>query len=326
MLLQTTGSFRTDDEGYLVSQTGQLLMGVPAGPDGTIPAFARDSAADLAPVQINNQFNGEPTQNLTLGVNLPATATEPGAPGDSEFLSVEYFDNLGKSTNLEVDFAPTVPAAGNPASNDWTMTIRDAGTEIGTYGLTFNDNPANGGTLANVANDSGTGGNYDPATGTVQVTTASGPLTVTLGEYNDPGGMTQLSDSFAPTRVTKDGAAAGSVVQVELDQNGMVNAVYDSGTTRTLYQIPLADMPNPNGLTALDNQTYRVSRDSGAFFLWDAGDGPTGEIVGYAREESTADVATSLTELIQTQRAYSSNAKVIQTVDEMLQETTNIKR
>ena len=38
------------------------------------------------------------------------------------------------------------------------------------------------------------------------------------------------------------------------------------------------------------------------------------------------DVAGELTNLIQTQRAYSSNAKVIQTVDEMLQETTNIKR
>ena len=38
------------------------------------------------------------------------------------------------------------------------------------------------------------------------------------------------------------------------------------------------------------------------------------------------DVAAELTALIQTQRAYSSNAKVIQTVDEMLQETTNIKR
>ena len=60
--------------------------------------------------------------------------------------------------------------------------------------------------------------------------------------------------------------------------------------------------------------------------LWDAGDGPTGAVVGYAREGSTTDVAGELTALIQTQRAYSSNAKVIQTVDEMLQETTNIKR
>ena len=76
----------------------------------------------------------------------------------------------------------------------------------------------------------------------------------------------------------------------------------------------------------LDNQAYKISPTSGSFFLWDAGDGPTGAVVGYAREGSTTDVAAELTALIQTQRAYSSNAKVIQTVDEMLQETTNIKR
>ena len=85
-------------------------------------------------------------------------------------------------------------------------------------------------------------------------------------------------------------------------------------------------MPNPNGLIALDNQTYKVSPDSGSFYLWDAGDGPTGAMVGYAREASNTDVAAELTDLIQTQRAYSSNAKVIQTVDEMLQETANLKR
>ena len=61
-------------------------------------------------------------------------------------------------------------------------------------------------------------------------------------------------------------------------------------------------------------------------FLWDAGDGPTGSIEGFAREQSTTDIANELTQLIQTQRAYSSNAKIIQTVDEMLQETTNLKR
>ncbi len=118
----------------------------------------------------------------------------------------------------------------------------------------------------------------------------------------------------------------GNLTGVEIDENGFVHALYDSGFTRTIYQIPLADVPNPNGLEALSNQVYQVSSDSGAFFLWDAGDGPTGEVVGYAREESATDVAAELTQLIQTQRAYSSNAKIIQTVDEMLQETTNIKR
>jgi flagellar hook protein FlgE len=86
------------------------------------------------------------------------------------------------------------------------------------------------------------------------------------------------------------------------------------------------DLPNPNGLNVLDNQTYSISNSSGAFYLWDAGAGPTGDVIGFALEESATDVAGELTNLIQTQRAYSSNAKVIQTVDEMLQETTNIKR
>ncbi|WP_292312850.1 flagellar basal body rod C-terminal domain-containing protein, partial [Marivivens sp.] len=49
-----------------------------------------------------------------------------------------------------------------------------------------------------------------------------------------------------------------------------------------------------------------------------------GDIVAYAREESSTDVAGELTELIQTQRAYSSNAKVIQTVALSLAELTSL--
>jgi flagellar hook protein FlgE len=103
-------------------------------------------------------------------------------------------------------------------------------------------------------------------------------------------------------------------------------AIYDQGFSKLIYQLPVIDVPNPNGLIALSNQTYQLSPASGAFYLWDAGDGPTGSVAGYSREESATDVAEELTQLIQTQRAYSSNAKIIQTVDEMWQETTNIKR
>ena len=85
-------------------------------------------------------------------------------------------------------------------------------------------------------------------------------------------------------------------------------------------------MPNPNGLLATDNQGYRLSVESGPIYLWNAGEGPTGNMLGFTREESSVDVATELVQLIQTQRAYSSNAKVIQAVDEMLQETNSIKR
>ena len=120
--------------------------------------------------------------------------------------------------------------------------------------------------------------------------------------------------------------AAWRRTSASVDENGFVRATFDTGASRVIYQVPLVDLPNPNGMISLDQQTYRPSPDSGSFFLWNAGDGPTGDMVSFARQESATDVAGELTDMIQTQRAYSSNAKVIQTVDEMLQETTNIIR
>jgi len=68
-----------------------------------------------------------------------------------------------------------------------------------------------------------------------------------------------------------------------------VRASFDTGVNRVLYQIPLVDVSNVNGLETVDQLSYSVTPDSGTFFMWDAGDGPTGEIVGFAREESATD-------------------------------------
>lgn len=326
MLLTTTGSFRTDAEGRLVSEAGLVLLGWPASPDGTVPEFPRDTSDGLEPVQINvNQLTGEPTTQIDLGVNLPATDTASGSTGDPQQLSIEYFDNLGKSENILIDFTPTIPATGS--SNEWTMTITDsaqAGALIGEYTLTFDDSRSSGGTLLGVSTLSG--GAYDGATGDIIVNVGGGPMEINIGQLGVSDGLTQLSDSFAPLSISKDGSPVGNMVSAEVDENGFVHASFDTGITRIIYQVPLVDLPNPNGMVAMDQQTYLPSPESGSFFLWDAGDGPTGDVVSFAREESATDVAGELTDMIQTQRAYSSNAKVIQTVDEMLQETTNIKR
>ena len=326
MLLTTTGSFRTDAKGQLVTESGLVLLGWPANPDGTVPEFPRDTSDGLEPVQINvNQLTGEPTTRIDLGVNLPATETAAGLSGDPQQLSIEYFDNLGKSENILIEFAPTIPATGS--SNEWTMTLTDSaqsGALIGEYTLVFDDSRTSGGTLMSVATVSG--GTYDPATGAVIVNVGGGPMEINIGQLGASDGLTQLSDSFAPLSISKDGSPVGNMVAAEVDENGFVHASFDTGITRIIYQVPLVDLPNPNGMTAMDQQTYLPSPESGSFFLWDAGDGPTGDVVSFAREESATDVAGELTDMIQTQRAYSSNAKVIQTVDEMLQETTNIKR
>jgi flagellar hook protein FlgE len=326
MMMTTTGSFQPDANGTLKTASGLVLLGWPANADGTISVLPRDTVTGLEPVTINaNQQAGDPTTEMKLGVNLPATQTADTAAGDVLPLSVEYFGNLGTSETLKISFTPTIPTSGS--SNEWTMVITDSAQSdavIGEYTLTFDDTRGNGGTLLSVTTLSG--GGYDATDGTLALTVAGGSLDMTIGRVGDPNGLTQLSDSFAPTAITKNGSPVGSLTAVEIDENGYINATYDTGFTRRLYQIPLVDVPNLNGLVPLNNQTYQISPDSGSFFLWNAGDGPTGAVVGYARESSTTDVAAELTNLIQTQRAYSSNAKVIQTVDEMLQETTNIKR
>lgn len=325
LLLTSTGSFRLNEEGYLMNPSGYYLMGWPANLDGSIPSFPRDTEDGLEPVQFSLSLTSDPTTEVNMSLNLPATDTAAGSTGEPYTLSVEYFDNLGVSQSVGLTFTPTVPATGS--SNEWTMVMTDSaqdGAVIGEYTITFDDTRGGGGQILGVTTV--TGGAYDPLTGLVVVDVDGGPIEFDIGAVGENSGLSQLSDSFAPIAINKDGSPIGNMVSVEVDANGYVSALYDTGVTQVLYQVPLADLPNPNGMTALDSQTFKPTPESGAYFLWDAGDGPTGDIKSYSREESTTDVAKELTSMIQTQRAYSSNAKVIQTVDEMLQETTNIKR
>ena len=326
LLMTTTGSFQPDSEGIVRTATGLVLMGFAADLDGNILAEPRDSVSGMEPVRVvYNQFAANRTDSVQLGANLPATATQAGSSGDPYTINIEYFDNLGAPQVLKAIFTPSVPATGS--SNTWNLTLNDSdsgGASVAEFTIEFDDTAGTGGSILSITAISG--GTYDAATGNLDLAVPSGPIAMNVGRPGTSDQLTQLSGAFSPTGVTKNGWPVGSLTGVEIDDNGFLSALYDTGFSRVIYQIPLASVANPNGLTTLDNQAFAVSPDSGPFYLWDAGDGPTDSIIGYAREESTTDIAGELTQLIQTQRAYSSNAKVIQTVDEMLQETTNIKR
>ncbi|MGE6699442.1 flagellar hook protein FlgE [Hyphomonas sp. NPDC076900] len=327
LMLTPTGSFYADENGFLRTQSGLFLLGWPADSSGEVGNVSRNSGVNLVPVNIStSQFNATPTSSIELGINIPADATTAGAAGDPYLLPVEYFDNLGRAQTVTFQFTPTVPAAGS--SNEWTVEIFDSAgdpaTSIGDIDLTFNDTSSAGGRIASAT--ASNGASYDPATGRVTINLDHGPVEVFIGRPNDSIGITQLAASFAPTAVTKNGSPIGDLQSIEIDEQGFLQAIYDKGFRRTLYQIPVGDVPNMNGLRALDSQAYSVSNSSGNLYLWDAGSGPVGSISGYSLMESTTDIAAELTDLIETQRAYSSNAKIVQTVDEMLQETTNLKR
>lgn len=326
LALTSTGSFRADADGVLRTGDGRVLLGWPAAPDGTIPAFPRDSVAGLEPVRLATApVTAQPTTRVSLGVNLPAAQTRAGADAAAFDLPVQIFDALGDTRTLDISFTPVVPASGQ--SNLWTLALSDraaGGTLLGSYEIGFADSGTSAASIASVTTLSGPA--YDAAQGTIPITTSGGPLAVAIGRPGGGSTLTQFTSDFRATDVSRDGSPVASLTSVRVAEDGVVHAVFENGFTRPIYQVPLVDVPNPNGLTPRDAQSYTVSLASGAFRLRDAGEPGLGEILGFAQEESTTDIAGELTQLIQTQRAYSSNATVVRTVDEMLQETTNLKR
>ena len=112
MMMTTTGSFRADADGVLRTESGLVLLGWPANADGTMPLMPRDTMGGLQPVVINaNQTASDPTTKMTLGINLPATATEAGEPTDPLTSKIEYFGNLGTSESLIATFTPSTSHA-----------------------------------------------------------------------------------------------------------------------------------------------------------------------------------------------------------------------
>lgn len=333
LMLTSTGSFELDADGFLTTSSGLVLLGWPADADGAVPEVPRDSSSPLRPVQVNVASTASlPTSDIILNANLPATATIAGASGAAERVAIEYFDNLGTSQSLAMTFTPTVPATG--ASNTWRLDIVDqaSGLPAGSYEIAFSSGAGTAGDIASVtqlgAGATPPSSGYDPVSGALTLDLGDQVITTRIGSTDaaGPHHLTQLSTVFSTSGVSKDGNAAGTFTGLAIDDKGMLSANYSTGFSRVLYQVPVADVPNMNGLRVLDNQSYALSPDSGSVFFYDAGTGPTGAIEGFALEQSTTDTAEELTQLIQTQRAYSSNAKIIQTVDEMMQETTNLKR
>ena len=338
--LLPTGSFQPDDEGYLVTASGLQLLGWPTDTAGNISAgVIRASGASLEPVRIAGiDFASNPTTRIELGLNLPVGETAFGAAGAAISTGVEYFDALGTAQTLTMNFTPLPPAAPGAPTNQWSVTMTDSagGTPItpATLYFEFNSAGANAGFLTSVSTVApGAAGYpaapaaalYDGTTGIMNLTLPHGAVTMTVGALNASGPMTQFDSAFAPVGVTKDGTPVGGLSRIEVLENGKLEAVYDTGFRQILYQVPIANVPNLNGLAALDNQAYSISSESGSVFLWDAGSGPVGGVTGFALEQSSTDVARELTQLIETQRAYSSNATIVRVVDEMLQETTNLR-
>ncbi|MBO1076049.1 flagellar hook protein FlgE [Roseomonas marmotae] len=171
-----------------------------------------------------------------------------------------------------------------------------------------------------------TRGVYDTRLGTLTMQLGSMTLPLKIGVPGSVSGITQLSGNFVPTKIEKNGSAFGMLERVSVDDDGKVIATFSNGQSRPIYQLKIAVFPNADGLNPVSGDAYEMSRAAGAVRLLTPGEGSAGTTSGRALESSNVDIGTELTNLIETQRAYSSNASVVRTADQMLEEATNLKR
>ncbi len=162
---------------------------------------------------------------------------------------------------------------------------------------------------------------WAPALGIAEQTIA-----LDFGGPSSAGGLSQLDAPSVLLSSNVNGSVFGSLTGVEVDDEGFVQAKFDNGVIKTIYQIPLANFTNPNGLSTVAGGAFRVSATSGGFTFQEAGTGGTGTLSSNSLEASNVDLAAEFTGLITTQRAYSAASKIVTTADEMLEELIRIKR
>lgn len=333
--LTRAGSFRADQAGNLRNAGGYFLQGFPLNPDGTYVNGAPSLTTfdSMETVNINAiQGAARATTEIGYSGNIPAGTAGPFQAG------VQYFDEFGGTRTVTFNWVPN----GAPGSNIWDLEIYDgstAGTLITTLtGIDFTggapgavpgtpDYPAAAGAFVGT-DPAYTIQNYVEADGTFELVLpgpAAQTITFNLGQQNALNGITQFGGDFTPQSAV-DGSALGELQQIDIEEDGTLVAIFDNGEIRPVYQIPLVDVINPEGLTPVDGNAFTLSATSGALRVAIAGTNNTGTISSGALEGANVDIAQELTTLIETQRAYSSNATVVQTADEMLEEVTRLGR
>jgi flagellar hook protein FlgE len=177
------------------------------------------------------------------------------------------------------------------------------------------------GSLAAFASSDGLPLSFDPASG------ATNPVTIDI-QASSAGALAGLTQYAAPSQVLiagQDGHASGVLDSINIDEKGVVHALFTNGTQRAMAQIVLARFVNATGLQRIRENAYAATENSGIALVVSP-DGSGGRIASGVVEMSNVDLAKEFTSLIIAQRGFQANARSITTSDEMLSELVNIKR
>ena len=175
---------------------------------------------------------------------------------------------------------------------------------------------------------SATGGDLDVAidgSGYLEVTLPSGQAAYTRDGAlkRSADGLVVTSDGFpvAPEITIPDDARSLSI-----NAEGEVFAFFDDAVeAEPIGQLDVAGFANAKGLEAIGGNLFKETEASGPPNVSTAGQDGLGTLRHGFLEDSSVDPVREVTELIEAQRGYELNAKVITAADQMLAATTQVR-
>ena len=319
--LTRAGSFIPDSNGNLVNAAGFYLMGYPIT-NGDINVVA-NGYSGLEIVNLDDlAMRANPSTEGKFRVNLPANATVvapgnlpsvmPGGPS-TEYTaktSLVTYDNLGNEVVLDVYSTKT-------GTGTWQMAVFDKST-AGPNGFPYSSGPLS---TTNLTFNTTTGQLTAPNPPSLSVNIPNGQ-TLTI----DIGGTTQFAGDYMINDAIVNGNKPVAVEKVNFGSDGVVYATYSNGNKVPVFKIPLADVTSPNNLNQLTGNVFSTSAESGDVQIGFPGTDGRGSVLSNTLEQSTVDMATELTTMIDAQRGYTANSKVFQTGAELMDVLVNLKR
>lgn len=292
------GVFGTDSANFIVNKAGQKLQGYPTDADGnlltgslgdlrikaaTLPARATDSL----------EFVANLDANMTPPATVPFDATD--ATSYNSTYTTKVYDSLGKEHTLTQYFVTT--GAGNWTAHYYLDGAPMVATAPATnpQALTFDTN----GTL----------------TGPTGVVTmgAAVPGATALAINIDYTGTTQYGTNFGVSTNLASGYTSGEQTGIGIDSKGNVFVNYSNGQSQLQGQVVLASFINPEGLKNVSGTAWTATTDSGDALTGAPGVAQFGTVNAGTLENSNVDLTEELVSLMQGQRNYQANTKVIST-------------
>lgn len=239
---------------------------------------------------------------------------------------LEIYDSLGSKHTLEVQFVKQ--STTQDGGNEWQMIIRvPEPAEINTTG----EGPNN--IIVGTArfNNDGSLSNYNPRTINFSPNNGAAPnqqIKLSFGTSGSNDGLVSSNSASTLTGQATDGYTSGNLKPdaIRVDDKGNILGEFTNGKTFAVAKMAMASVANNSGLEEIGGNLFKVTANSGAIVVGEAGTGGRGEMKTSALEMSNVDLSRSLTELIIIQRGYQANSKIISTSDQMLQTLIQLKQ